>query len=34
MENLMSIVPLVAIGTLAFLFGKFLVDVARGKYRG
>ena len=34
MENLLLVLPIIAIGSLVFLFGKFIVDVILGKYRG
>jgi len=33
MDSFMAIVPFIAIGTMAFLFLQFIVDVIRGKYR-
>lgn len=33
MDSFMSIIPVVAIGTMAFLFLQFTVDVVLGKYR-
>ncbi len=34
MENVMFILPVIAVGSLGFLLVKFVVDVLRGKYRG
>ena len=33
MDNFMAIVPVLAIGMMAFLFVQFVLDVIRGKYR-
>ena len=33
MDSFMAIIPMIAIGTMAFLFLQFVVDVIRGKYR-
>jgi len=33
MDSFMSIIPMVAIGIMGFLFLQFIVDVIRGKYR-
>lgn len=33
-SDVMFIFPIIAVGALTFLLGKFVVDVIRGKYRG